>query len=72
MIHKSINSLAFICLFNLSAKNSSKDIISLRNSETDLYVFFMNAKNGQKSFLTVVLFYSNHKFAFILFLYQRL
>ena len=37
-------------LCNLFAKNSSRDIITLRNSDTNLYRSFMNTKNGQKSY----------------------
>ena len=49
MAYKSINNLApkYQCI--LFTKNSSRDSISLRRSETDLYVPFMNTKNGQKS-----------------------
>ena len=47
MIYKSIHNLAPRYLCNLSTKISFKDIITLRNSETDLYVPFMNTKNGQ-------------------------
>ena len=55
MVYKSINSLAPKYLYNLFTKSSSRDIISLRSSETDLYIPFMNTKNSQKSlFFTVV------------------
>ena len=50
MVFKSINSLAPEYLCNLFTKNSSRDTITLRNCELDLYVPFMNTKNGQKSF----------------------
>ena len=54
MVHKSINILASIYLYNLFTKNSSRDITTLRSSDTDLVVPFMNTKNGQNRFLTVV------------------
>ena len=50
MAYKSINNLAPKYICNLLTKNSSRDTITLRNSELDLYVPFMNTKNGQKSF----------------------
>ena len=50
MVYKSINNLVPKYLCNLFTKNSSRDIITLRNSELDLYVPFMNTKSGQKSF----------------------
>ena len=50
MVYKSINNLAPKYLCNLFTKTSSRDIITLRNSELDLYVPFMNTKSGQKSF----------------------
>ena len=50
MVYKSINNLVPKYLCNLFTKNSSRDIITLRNSELELYVPFMNTKNGQKSF----------------------
>ena len=50
MVCKSMNNLAPKYLCNLFTKNSSRDIISLRSSETDLYVPFMNIMNGQESF----------------------
>ena len=50
MVNKSINNLAPKYLCNLFTKSSSRDSITLRNSELDLYVPFMNTKNGQKSF----------------------
>ena len=50
MVYKSTNKLAPIYLCNLFTKNSSREIITLRNSDTDLYVPFMNTRNGQKSF----------------------
>ena len=50
MVYKSTNKLAPIYLCNLLTKNSSREIITLRNSDTDLYVPFMNTRNGQKSF----------------------
>ena len=49
MVHKSINNLAPKYLCNLFTTNSSRDNITLRNSELDLHVPFMNTKNGQKS-----------------------
>ena len=48
MAYKSINNLAPICLCKLFTKNSSRDIITLRNSDTNLHVAFMNTRNGQK------------------------
>ena len=50
MVYKSINTLALKYLCNLFTKNSSRDIISLGSSDTDLYISFMNAKDGQKLF----------------------
>ena len=50
MVYKSKNNLAPKYLCNLFTKNSSRDTITLRNSELDLYVPFMNRKNDQKSF----------------------
>ena len=50
MVYKSINNLAPKYLCNLFTKNSSRDTITLRNSELDLYVPSMHTKNGQKSF----------------------
>ena len=50
MVYKSTNKLAPIYLCNLFTKNSFREIITLRNSDTDLYVPFMNTRNGQKSF----------------------
>ena len=50
MVYKSINNLAPKYICNVFTKASSRDIITLRNSELDLYVPFMNTKNGQKSF----------------------
>ena len=50
VVYRSINNLAPKYLCNLFTKNSSRDIVTLRNSEFDLYVPFMNTKNGQKSF----------------------
>ena len=48
--YKSRNSLAPIHLCSVITKNSSRDIITLRNFETDLHVPFMNTKRGQKMF----------------------
>ena len=50
MVYKSINSLDPNYLSNLFTKNTSRDIITLRSSDTDLYVPFMNTKNDQKAF----------------------
>ena len=50
MVYKSINNLAPKYLCNLFTKDSSRDAITLRNSELDLYVPFMNIKNPQKLF----------------------
>ena len=49
MVYKFIGYLAPKYVYNLLNQNSSRDIITLRNSELDLYVPFMNTKNGQKS-----------------------
>ena len=50
IVYKSINNLAPKYLCNLFTRNPSMDTITLRNSELDLYVPFMNTENGQKSF----------------------
>ena len=50
MLYKSINNLASKYICNFLSKTSSRDIISLRSSETDLYVPVMNTKKGQESF----------------------
>ena len=50
MVYKSTNNLASKYLCNFSTKNSSRDIVSLRSSGTELYIPFMNTKNDQKSF----------------------
>ena len=49
-MYKAINSLAPIYLCNLFTENPSRDIITMRISDTDLSFTFMNAKIGQKSF----------------------
>ena len=50
MVYKPIDNLVLIYLCNLFTKNSSRHIVTLRNSYTDLYVLFMNTKNVQTSF----------------------
>ena len=50
MVYKSIKKLASKYLCSLFIKNSSREIILLRSTETDLYVPFVNTQNGQKSF----------------------
>ena len=50
MVYKSIINLSPKYLCNLFTKNSSRDTITLRNSEIDLYVPFVNTNKGQKSF----------------------
>ena len=50
MVYKSINSLLPNYLSNSFTNNSSRDIITLRSSDTDLYVPFMNIKYTQKAF----------------------
>ena len=49
MVYKSINTLTPIYLWNLFTKRSSRDIITVRNSYTNLNAPFMNTKNDQKS-----------------------
>ena len=49
-LYISINSISLIYLCNLFTKNSSRDIITLRNSDTNLFVPLKNTENGQKSF----------------------
>ena len=48
IVHKSINNLAPKYQCKLFTRNSSRDIVSLRSSETDSYFPFMKTKNGQK------------------------
>ena len=50
MVYKSINNLAPKYLCSLFTKSSSRDTITLRHSELDLYVPFMTTKNDHKSF----------------------
>ena len=50
IVFKSINGLAPTYLSNIFSKNSSRDTVKLRNSETDLRVPLMKTTNGQKSF----------------------
>ena len=54
MVYKSIKNLVRKYLCNLFTKKSYRDTITLRNSELDLYIPFMNTKNGPKSFSSVV------------------
>ena len=50
MLYKPINNRAHNYFANLLTKISSTDIITIRSSDTDLYVPFMNTKNGYKAF----------------------
>ena len=54
MVLKSINNFSSMYLCNSFTKNSSRDIhpgiITLRNSDSDLFVPSMTTKNGQQSF----------------------
>ena len=49
-VYKSVNSLAPDYLSHLFVRNSDRNIINLRNAETDLLVPFMKTSNGQKAF----------------------
>ena len=50
IVYKSLNDLAPAYLSTIFSKNSSRDTIKLRNSETDLRVPLLKTTNGQKSF----------------------
>ena len=50
VVYKSINNLALDYLSHLFIRNSERNIISLRNADTDLLVPFMKTSNGQKAF----------------------
>ena len=49
-VFKSVNSLAPDYLSHLFVRNSDRNIIKLRNAETDLLVPFMKTSDGQKAF----------------------
>ena len=50
MVYKSLNGLAPTYLSNIFSRNSNRDIVYLRNSETDLQVPLFKTANGQNSF----------------------
>ena len=50
MVHKSLNGLIPLYLSNVFSRNSTRDSVYLRNSESDLRVFLFKTANGQKSF----------------------
>ena len=49
-VFKSINGLAPTYLSTLFTRNTTREIVSLRNSETDLLLPRMKTSNGQKAF----------------------
>ena len=50
VVHRSVNYIAPDYLSYLFIRNSNRNIISLRNADTDLLVPFMKTSNGQKAF----------------------
>ena len=50
IVFKSISGLAPTCLSTLFTRNSTRDIVNLRNCETDLLAPRMKTSNGQKAF----------------------
>ena len=50
MVYKSLSGLAPTYLSNIFLRNSTRDTVYLRNSETDLQVPLFKAANGQNSF----------------------
>ena len=50
MVYKSLNGLAPTYLSNIFSRNSTRDTVYLRNSETDLQVPLFKTANGQNSF----------------------
>ena len=49
-MYRSVNYLAPDYLSDLFIRNSDRNIISLRNADTDLLEPFMKTSNGQKAF----------------------
>ena len=49
MVYKSLNGLPPIYLSNMFSRNSTRDTVCLRTSETDLLVPLFKAANGRKS-----------------------
>ena len=49
-VFKSINGLAPTYLSTLCTRNTTREVVSLRNSETDLLLPRMKTSNGQKAF----------------------
>ena len=50
MVYKSLNGLAPTYLSNIFSRNSTRDTVYLRNSETDMQVPLFKTANGQNSF----------------------
>ena len=50
MIYKSLNGLTPTFLSNIFSRNSTRDTVYMRNSETDLQVPLFKTANGQNSF----------------------
>ena len=50
MVYKSLDGLAPTYLSNIFSRNSTRDTVYLRNSETDLQVPLFKTDNGQNSF----------------------
>ena len=50
MIYESLNGLVPMYLSNIFSRNSTRDTVYLRNSESDLRVPLFKTANGQKSF----------------------
>ena len=50
MVYKSLNGLVPMYLSNIFSRNSTRDTVYLRNSESDLRVPLFKTANGQKSF----------------------
>ena len=50
MVYKSLNDLVPMYLSNIFSRNSTRDTVYLRNSESDLRVPLFKTANGQKSF----------------------
>ena len=50
IVFKSISGLAPTYLSTLFTRNSTRDIVNLRNCETDLFAPRMKTSNGQKAF----------------------
>ena len=50
MVYKSLNGLAPTNLSTIFSRNSTRDTVYLRNSETDLQVPLFKTANGQNSF----------------------